>query len=116
MEFRHLRTTACPDCGASPCREEIALGTDGTIRTHMNGQRWERRRFTCGREIEWIPNFGREAFSGTCDRSAEAVVRRRDRTAFSQALRDLLASSSLPLHDDDRARLAQAIASLGWDR
>jgi hypothetical protein len=81
----------------------------------MNGQSWERRRFMCGREVEWIPNFEREEFSGTCGRSAEAVVRRRDRIVFSQALRDLLASPSLPLHDDDRARLAQAIASLGWD-
>jgi len=60
MILRNIKSLECPICGCSTIiKEEIDVFC-GKVSVHCNGQRWERRTFLCGQEINWIPNFERE--------------------------------------------------------
>ena len=54
MELKEIKTTKCPICGNSVVtKEEISW-------MHTNGHGNEIRRFSCGYEIEFVPNFMKE--------------------------------------------------------
>ncbi len=84
--IKHLKETACPTCGASICEEKVdALDiftgvnrysrTPQSVRLHSNGQQFEHRKFICGCEISWSPNFERMEFSRLCPNSTSALAR-----------------------------------------
>ena len=61
MNFKNLQTIACPHCGCTlVVREELkTCHLSGEILVHCNGKRWEKRRFECGFEVEYVPKFER---------------------------------------------------------
>ncbi len=73
MQLRHLKEDPCSTCGASVRSEEIAS-------THVNGEQFENRRFRCGKEIRWIPNFSRVEIHSDCPMSTRggAILKMRD--------------------------------------
>jgi hypothetical protein len=56
MQLRHITQETCA-CGAPAVADEVEHASNGHIRTHSNGQRWESRTFACRHRIAWIPNF-----------------------------------------------------------
>ncbi len=50
MQLEHIKIEVCPDCGAKPIREE-------KDRQHTNGHWNESRRFACGADLSYSPNF-----------------------------------------------------------
>ncbi len=76
--LQHISTNACPHCGSTQVISESIDVDHGSreIRQHVNGQRWERRTFACGHEVQWVPNFSAEQHAGECQR-AEAFQQRQ---------------------------------------
>jgi len=78
MDFKNLKSTTCPKCGAPACEEGVQFDTFGKepkVRQHCNGERWEWRKFTCGQKIEWVPNYSREVLDTfyVCRQSPERL-------------------------------------------
>ena len=61
MNLKHLKETSCPVCGDRViAKEEVEMDRfNKKVRQHCNGQIWEKRTFSCGQTIKWIPNFSR---------------------------------------------------------
>lgn len=61
MNLKHLKETSCPVCGDSVIvKEEVEMDRfNKKVRQHCNGQMWEKRTFSCGQTIKWIPNFSK---------------------------------------------------------
>jgi len=87
MNLTHLKTSTCPTCHSPSCLEGVEVGADGNIRQHINGQRWEFRKFPCGLMVSWIPNFNAEVQSGCCVHNQEWVARRE---AFRELKKNLV--------------------------
>jgi hypothetical protein len=62
--LKFIRTDKCPICGCTEIVEEkiefSVWGEKREIRRHINGSKWETRKFLCGYEINYSPNFERE--------------------------------------------------------
>ena len=65
MKLKYITTDKCPICGTDIIIEERIEKEIGAfrIKTHTNGECWEHRRFACGQEIEYIPNYQVEMMS-----------------------------------------------------
>ena len=83
--LNHIRTNSCAACGAGIVGEELETH-DGQIRQHVNGQRWELRKFACGHTVKWIPNFSREETAAKCPHEQNEVEKRSRREAAAAAL------------------------------
>jgi hypothetical protein len=59
VNLKHIKEVSCPICGDSVItKEEIEMDRfNKKLRQHCNGQMWEKRTFSCGQSIKWIPNF-----------------------------------------------------------
>lgn len=57
MNLKYLKIDACPLCGSTTVIKEIIYTSNGEVRTHSNGERWEYRQFLCGQEVCYVPNF-----------------------------------------------------------
>lgn len=70
MELRNIKTNKCPICGCTDVvSESVEIDTFSKInkiKVHCNGTRWEHRRFLCGKEICYEPNFSSESIHGNC--------------------------------------------------
>lgn len=67
MELRNIKTNKCPICGCTDIiNESVEVNMFKEIKTHCNGTRWEHRKFLCGKEISYEPNFTRESVHGNC--------------------------------------------------
>lgn len=78
IQFRHLKVGACPTCGErTVVAERVEVSTYGLktpeIRQHTNGQRWEHRRFLCGCEVEWVPNYEAAWVSVVCPQNPTLI-------------------------------------------
>lgn len=77
MELKHIQTKKCPICG---CNEVVGEYIEtchykaNTIKTHTNGGRWEHKRFLCGKEIIYDPNYRKEYTKGNCDNDPEYIA------------------------------------------
>lgn len=71
MKLNFIETDKCPICGCDIVIEESIETETGRmgIRVHTNGGRWEHRKFLCGKEIIYCPNFRREELKGNCKRA-----------------------------------------------
>jgi hypothetical protein len=86
MELVFLKETCCPECGCTEVIEEgLAIGTDGKIKRHCNGKLWEYRKFLCGFQWEYSPNYSCPMPSeyDTCRQSKKylAKIRNQQQTA-----------------------------------
>ena len=68
MNLKFIKTDRCPICGCSIVKWEwIESDIDGkSLLTHAYGGQWEHRKFLCGKEIVYIPNFSSEQLKGNC--------------------------------------------------
>ena len=68
MELRNIKTNKCPICGCTEIvKESVEIDSQRQkIRTHCNGGRWEYRKFLCGKEICYEPNYSMESVHGDC--------------------------------------------------
>lgn len=62
--LKYLKTKECPFCGCTEIiREEVqkaVFTSTPQIKEHSNKQRWEKRKFLCGYEVEYIPNYEKD--------------------------------------------------------
>jgi hypothetical protein len=77
IQFQNLKISKCPTCG---CQTVVAESLDvdnyshkaePRIREHTMGGRWERRKFLCGFEVAWCPNFRRAEVKTVCPKDTE---------------------------------------------
>lgn len=96
MNFKNLKTKACPFCGAEAVEEGLETSSfDGTPKQHINGQRWETRRFACGYGVQWTPNFERETTFGECKHDPTIVDRQKKYDALILSLREKIEASAV---------------------
>lgn len=62
-ELESIKTYACPKCGCLEVIQETLKTSNGVIMQHVNGTKWESRKFLCGQVINYIPNFQSEDVS-----------------------------------------------------
>lgn len=58
--LKNIKTIKCPICGCSEIiKEEVEISNfaEPSINQHCNGTRWEHRKFLCGYEVNYIPNY-----------------------------------------------------------
>lgn len=69
MNLKFIQTDRCPVCGCSIVKAEwIEHDIDEkSLLTHCNGGQWEHRKFLCGKEVVYIPNFRSEQLKGNCE-------------------------------------------------
>ena len=68
MNLNFIKTEICPKCGCNVIVEESIETYNYNIKVHTNGGRWEHRKFLCGTEVCYVPNFRKEEIRGTCIR------------------------------------------------
>ena len=61
MTLTYIKKMQCPECGDPEIVAESVEVSDGRIREHVHGGRWEHRTFACGLELMYIPNSGQPA-------------------------------------------------------
>lgn len=73
-----IKTYKCPRCGCLDVIEESVKTSGGTIMCHVNGHKWERRKFLCGQVIEYCPPFKQEEVSDyyVCTNDVEYIKRK----------------------------------------
>ena len=62
MELKEIQTKNCPDCG-SICISETRENP------HTNGHYNEYRKFKCGKELHFVPNYMKVIESSPCTKS-----------------------------------------------
>lgn len=69
MNLNFIETDRCPICGCDIVTSEyIEPECDRkSLRTHACGGQWEHRKFLCGKEVVYIPNFRSEQLKGNCE-------------------------------------------------
>lgn len=91
MKFQHLKTERCPHCGSEAVGDfyEVSIySKPRKINVHSNGQRLEIRKFLCGLEIRWSPNFNHEVESEyhACQNSAVVIEKNKKRAELAERL------------------------------
>ena len=67
LELINIKTDKCPICGCTEVvSESVETDIFNRIRVHCDGSFWEHRKFLCGTEICYEPNFGKEFLHGNC--------------------------------------------------
>lgn len=100
MQLKLIPNDVCPDCGARTVCE-------GCEDFHVNGQGFEYRRFACGCELKWSPNFDRLLTSARCPHNPEETRKRQKRAAAECTLLDLL--RTLDVDEAWKTRIRDAI-------
>lgn len=115
--LHHIPDAACPLCGETQIVEE-SLKThtrlsDGVpeIREHVNGGRWETRRFLCGQALHYVPNAEHVTLSeyAVCTMNAAYHAREQARTDAAQHL--IAVIQGMPVDESFRQEL---LNSLPW--
>lgn len=77
MKLNFIKTDRCPICGCSIVQSEwIESEIDGkSLLTHACGGQWEHRKFLCGKEISYSPNFRKEEIKGNCKNDPIYIAR-----------------------------------------
>lgn len=88
VKFKHLKINECNTCGETTVvSDSIDMSYDEReIRYHTNGQRWERRRFLCGLEVTWTPNYENVRVTALCKKhkAVEQVEKLREKIAAAE--------------------------------
>lgn len=118
MHLQFLVGDTCPVCGDTLVVSErlkiSRLGGETRVVRHGNGALWEYREFSCGQELEYVPNFSRTALSDyrVCQRDPKLLARRAQIERVQHQLEETLASLDEPLADADRQRILEGIRSV----
>lgn len=88
MKLKFIKTEKCPICGCDVIiNESVEKELYSTkIREHANGGRWEYRKFACGCEISYVPNFSREEVIGQCIFDPKKIEREKKRSTAKDML------------------------------
>ena len=109
MELNFIKANRCPICGCNiVIQESVEKEFDSTkIREHVNGGRWEHRKFACGCEICYCPNFRKEEIKKECSFDPKKLERDRKR----MEARDVLYSEirKLDVDEEYKAKLKDAV-------
>lgn len=109
MKLTYIKTDKCPVCGCtiiineSVEKEYLSI----KIREHANGGRWERRRFACGCEIYYCPNFGCEEISRECSLDPKVIERDEKRNEAKNML--YVTIENLDVDKEYKTRLKDSI-------
>lgn len=96
MNLQNLTTDKCPFCDGEVVEEGLETSAfDGRPKQHVNGQRWETRRFACGYVIQWSPNFERETELGECKHDPLIIDRQKKYDDLILALREKIETSTV---------------------
>ena len=98
VPIRNIKTKACPVCGcAIIVSESVEVDTYcQQVRLHCNGGQWEARRFACGYETRFIPNFYKESKGACCRNDPEILERKRKTEELKAQIMEVIESSSAP--------------------
>ena len=95
----HINATICPDCECSTVESE------GRNNQHCSGEWNEHRRFRCGLELKYTPNFHRVEVAKPCPRSPEQLkVNQQKEVALGKLTAYI---SRLDLGDDLKEKLTK---------
>lgn len=100
VPIRNIRTTSCPVCGCTTVViESVETELDRpVIRHHCNGGQWENRKFACGYEVRYVPNFLKEERVAMCKKDPELIGLKQKTDSLKQTLFELIGESDLPDH------------------
>ena len=109
MKLNYIETDRCPVCGCSiVVGESVETECNSTkIREHSSGGRWEYRRFACGCEIHYSPNFRREEIKKECSLDPKKIKREQKRKEAKDML--YITIKNLDVDDEYKNRLRNAI-------
>lgn len=104
VPIKSIKTTSCPVCGcATIISESVEVGMDNlTIRVHCNGGQWEHRKFACGYETMYIPNFFGERRSCACKNDPEVIRVKQKTEELKETILGLVKESDLPDYVKER--------------
>lgn len=85
MTLEYIKADSCPICQAATVAESCE-------RCHTNGEGFERRKFACGMELSWSPNFSRLETSSQCPKDVNTVRKVAKQKAAKLALQEFLAN------------------------
>lgn len=102
MKLLFIKTERCPVCGCDiVVKEEIQYSNyenrKNEIREHANGGRWETRRFLCGHEIEYIPNFSKEFCKNKCKHDPDVIMRENKIKEIDEKLIGFCKENKIPV-------------------
>ena len=100
MTLTYIKKMQCPECGDPEIVAESVEVSDGRIREHVHGGRWEHRTFACGLELAYIPNSGRAATAYPCSNGKAFREKEAKRMTAKAALRTFIAH--LDVDEDQR--------------
>lgn len=109
MQLAYIKTDRCPVCGCAIVVSESVeteINSD-KIRVHSNGYRWEYRRFACGYETHFSPNFVKEYAKKECSLDPKKLERETKRSEAKNAL--YVAIKKLDVDEEYKSRLWNAI-------
>lgn len=99
MNLNFIKTQVCPICG---CTEVVYESVDTssftgrtTIREHVNGGRWERRKFLCGLIVAYTPNFRNEEIFGECENDPEVIERKKKLKEDKEKIREYINENNI---------------------
>lgn len=81
MNLKFIKTDKCPICGCNIITSEYIEPEINrkSLRTHACGGQWEHRKFLCGKEVVYIPNFRSEELKGNCENDPIYIARLQKR-------------------------------------
>ena len=109
MKLQFIKTDKCPVCGCDTVVSEHVETefNSAKIRTHCSGGRWEYRKFACGYETHYCPNFFKEQKNRSCASDPKIIERDKKRKEAKSALCSTIAS--LDVDNEYKDRLEGAI-------
>lgn len=106
VEIKSIKTYYCPVCGCREIVEERIEIFNGEIRVHSNGGRWEHRRFACGFQIQYIPNFGKEYTETKCRFDPGELAKREQEKQTKADVMNQIETANCPEEFKNRLRYA----------
>lgn len=94
MKFRYINENSCPICGDMNIIKEEVETYNGEVNRHSNGGVWEKRTFSCGQRLEYIPNFSKTQLSeyAICTKNDEYKTKMANRATAIQRVLDFIDS------------------------
>jgi hypothetical protein len=92
LQLVSLREDKCPICGTHVVIEESVevekYGCNPKVREHVNGGKWEHRKFICGLVLSYIPNFGMTEINKyyTCKNDPTLIERNKKREELKEEI------------------------------
>ena len=111
MRLEFVKEEVCSECGCTRIEIETDRGA------HCNGERRQTRKFWCGRQVTWVPNFSRIEVDKQCGRSKEAQTEKDEYERLRLKFNSLIKKSKL--RPDTKKKLLRSVnvhafCKYGW--